>query len=257
MGFNVNLDREKHIATVTLDMPPMNIFTADREKELAQIFNGLNEEEGIRVVVVNSNPTCKHFCAGADLGFVWDCDTQEKLDRIDEIVVGYAKAIRECKWPVIVSAFGRVIGAGTVISACADVIVAAEGTTFACPEATIGFLGTSEHFELLVPKKMARYHFYTGTPITAEQLHTYGSVLDVVPRDQLEARTMQVAETIAAQSPLVLAYAKYIMNRNDDERLEEKYRFGNQYTLAFNTTKDFAECCKAFKEKRKANYIGK
>ncbi len=257
MGLNVNLDREKHIATVTLDFPPMNILSSDTEKEIKEVFTKLNDEEGIAVVVVKSNPECKHFCAGADLGFVWDCDTQEKLDAMNEIIVGYSSAVYNCKWPVITSVFGRVIGAGTVISACSDVIIAAEGTKFSCPEATIGCLGTSEHLQLILPKKLARYYFYTGEAVTAEQLKELGSVLEVVPREQLEEKTMEVAERIASQSPLVLSYVKKIMNHNDDERLAEKFRYGNQDTLTFNGTEDFKECCKAFKEKRKGVYTGK
>src|ERR1019366_5970284 len=57
--------------------------------------------------------------------------------------------------------------------------------TFGLPEVDRGALGAATHLSRLVPQQRMRSMVYTAQPATAAELHHYGSVLRVVPRDPL------------------------------------------------------------------------
>ena len=55
-----------------------------------------------------------------------------------------------------------------------------------------------------MPQHKLRAMFYTGAMITAEELLGYGTVEPVVPRAELYAAALELAEVIAAKSPIVI-----------------------------------------------------
>ena len=69
----------------------------------------------------------------------------------------------------------------------ADVIVASEDAYFGLPEVDRGALGAATHLSRLVPQHKMRAMVYTSTTATAAELHAFGSVWNVVPRDDLDA----------------------------------------------------------------------
>ena len=83
----------------------------------------------------------------------------------------------------------------------ADVIVAAEDATFGLPEVDRGALGAATHLARLVPQPLMRAMVYTCQTVTARQLLSFGTVLEVVPAGELRAAARDLAATIAAKDP--------------------------------------------------------
>ena len=94
---------------------------------------------------------------------------------------------------------------------------------------------------------------YTGSTATAEQLHAFGSVLRVVPRDQLRDAAFEVAESIAAKSPTVMRAAKESLNGIDLWDVKRSYRFEQGFTFELNLSGVSDELRDAFVEKRDAD----
>ena len=62
----------------------------------------------------------------------------------------------------------------------------------------------------------------------------YGSVLNVVPRDELVAAARAVATQIAAKNPTVIRRAKESLNGIDPVDVKRSYRFEQGFTFELN-----------------------
>jgi enoyl-CoA hydratase len=86
----------------------------------------------------------------------------------------------------------------------------------------------------LVPQHLMRALYYTARTIPAADLVTYGSVLEVVPRDRLDETALGVAAEIAAQDPRVIRAAKEALNGIDPVDVNKSYRFEQGFTFELN-----------------------
>ena len=82
-------------------------------------------------------------------------------------------------------------------------VIASEDAYFGVPEVKQGALGAATHLARLVPQHLMRTLYYTARTIPAAQLVQFGSVLEVVPRDDLDDAARKVAEEIAHIPDLV------------------------------------------------------
>ena len=256
----IQLEVENYIAKVTLNRPPHNILNRDMMIEFAEVMNGLNTRNDVRVVLLRS--AVPNFSAGADIRYIqaiadYENKNDAELKAEMEITTNMAVSIVNCRFPVVIAACGRLIGGGAVIAACADVRLASEGTIFNFPEVGMGWIGASAFVEAMLPRRLARYYVFTGKPFTAEEARSYGALLDIVPADQLEERAMKVCKEIARMAPLAVQYFKAAMNHNDNEQFYEKFMHEYQYSMRHCRTHDFKESIDAFLEKRKPEYTGK
>jgi enoyl-CoA hydratase/carnithine racemase len=246
---------EKGVAVVTFDVPPMNLFDYSIYDAFGSVFNELSGREDVFVVILRA--AGKNFSCGnvvQDLAKV----NHDTIDRHYKIVGEGLSAIYTCKKPTVCAVQGMAIGAGLAAPACCDIIIAADDASFFVPEITVGIIGASEFLQMMVPKKIARYYAYTGKPIPAYKMLQYGGVLDLYPRKELDKEAMRIAEELTSRSsPIALSCFKQYMNDNENDRLYEKFLQGKVYGKEWTLTADYAECTKAFFEKRKPNYTGK
>ncbi|MGN1413123.1 MAG: enoyl-CoA hydratase/isomerase family protein [Anaerovoracaceae bacterium] len=250
----VLLERQGKIVYVTLNNPPFNIMDQYYYGEIRAAFEEIETMDNICAVVLKSG--CKHFCAGGRLEEIQECNSDENTAVIAGAAASCMAAIYNCKVPVIASVHGKCIGAGIAMTFSADIMVCSDDATFSLAEIKAGYIGASEFLEMGMPRRLARYYIFTGDTMTAQQLQQWGTAYKVVPRNQLEEETRLIAEKIAEQSPLALNYFKEAMNINDNEQLVEKYMLESKYTTKYNSSEDCKETFKAFKEKRKPNYLG-
>jgi enoyl-CoA hydratase/carnithine racemase len=97
----------------------------------------------------------------------------------------------------------------------------------------------------------------TGEIIDAKQAFAIGLVNHVVPPDQLEAKTMEMAGRIADKGPIALRLAKEAVKLASRSNLDEGLRREvDLFALCF-ATEDKDEGVRAFLEKRKPQFKGK
>ena len=113
-------------------------------------------------------------------------------------------------------------------------MIAAQDATFGLPEVDRGALGAATHLSRLVPQHKARAMMYTSATATAAELHAFGSVLTVVPREQLRAAALAVAAEVAAKDPTVIRLAKEAFNGIDPWDVKRSYRYEQGYTFELN-----------------------
>jgi enoyl-CoA hydratase len=238
------------VAEVVLDHPPVNALDVAAWFDLADAITQAGRVPDNRAVIVRA--VGRGFCAGVDI--------KEIQARGDDALIGANRgcaaafaAVYDCEVPVICAVHGFCLGGGVGLAGNADVIVASEDATFGLPEVDRGALGAATHLARLVPQHRARAMVYMAQPATAEELYHYGSVLRVVPRDELVEAAVEVAEVIAAKSPTIIRRAKESLNGIDPVDVKRSYRFEQGFTYELHVSGVADEQRAAFVEKRDAD----
>ncbi len=247
MGITSNVD-ERGIAEVVMDNPPVNALGVAGWFELARVVRALGEQADVRVVVLRAEG--KGFNAGVDIKEMQATEGFDALIGANRGCYEAFAAVYECKVPVIAAVNGFCVGGGIGLIGNADVIVAADDATFALPEVDRGALGAATHLSRLVPQHKMRSMVYTSATATAQELHAFGSVLEVVPQADLRDAAFRVAEAIAAKSPAVIRAAKECLNGIDPWDVKRSYRFEQGFTFELNLSGVADEHRDAFVAKR-------
>ena len=95
-----------------------------------------------------------------------------------------------------------------------------------------------------------RQMVYTAKPITAQELHHFGSVAEVVPQAELREAAFRIARDIAEKSPTVMRAAKASLNGIDPIDVRRSYRYEQGFTFELNLSGVADEHRDAFVEKR-------
>lgn len=209
------------IATITLNRPEVaNAQNGDLLDELDAAWTRAAADDDVAVIVLRG--AGKHFSAGHDLGDrSWPDPSEITLERIYNIearrYLEYSLRWRNVPKPSIAAVQGRCIAGGLLLCWPCDLIVAAEDALFSDPVVLMGIGGVEYHGHTweLGPRK-AKEILFTGRPITATEGEQVGMVNMVVPRDQLDERTRELATRIAKMPPFGLRQAKRAVNQTLD-----------------------------------------
>jgi enoyl-CoA hydratase len=236
------------IAEVVVDCPPVNALTVAGWFDLADQVTAAGRDAAVRVVVLRAEG--RGFNAGVDIKEMQATEGFDALIGANRGCYAAFAAVYECAVPVVAAVHGFCLGGGIGLVGNSDVIVASDDATFGLPEVDRGALGAATHLARLVPQHKMRAMVYTSATATAAELHHFGSVLKVVPRDDLRAAAMEVAAEIAAKNPTVIRAAKESLNGIDLWDVKRSYRFEQGFTFELNLSGVSDEARDAFVEKR-------
>ena len=220
------------VAEVVVDHPPVNALPVAGWFALADAVRAAGQDPGVRAVVLRAEG--RGFNAGVDIKeFQRDSGFTALVGANRGCFAAFA-AFYECAVPVIAAVHGFCLGGGIGLVGNADVIVASDDATFGLPEVERGALGAATHLSRLVPQHKMRAMVYTAATATAAELHAFGSVLRVVPREALRDAALEVAGDIAAKDPTVIRAAKESLNGIDLQDVHRSYRYEQGYTFELN-----------------------
>lgn len=220
------------IATVTMDSPPVNALSIADTYRLAEIFNAYKADTNVKVAILTAEG--KGFNAGVDIKEMQLLEGHEGALRTGDACYEAFGAVYDCAVPVIAAVQDFCLGLGIGLVGNCDLVLAAAGVKFAMPEVDNGALGAATHTARLVPEKVMRHMIYTCEPVTAEQLHGWGSIWEVTEPGELMARTRALAMTIASKSGAVIRKAKWSLNGIDPVDVHRSYRFEQGFTYELN-----------------------
>jgi enoyl-CoA hydratase len=139
--------------------------------------------------------------------------------REKEIYLEMTERWRNSPKPTIAEIQGSVISGGMMLAWMCDLIVCSEDARFRdATAAEMGIAGVEfwQHpYEMSVRK--AKEWLMTGHWISAQEAERRGMINHVVPREQLAARTLELAKTIAAKNPFTMKLVKQAMNFAQDQ----------------------------------------
>jgi enoyl-CoA hydratase len=220
------------IAEVIMNNPPVNALPAAGWFDVARQVADAGGNPDVRAVILRAEG--RGYNAGVDIKQMQRTEGFTALLGVNRGCYAAFKAIYECAVPVIAAVHGFCLGGGIGLVGNSDVIIAAEDATFGLPEVDRGALGAATHLSRLVPQHKMRAMVYTSATATAAELHHFGSVHAVVPRDKLREAALEFAEQIAAKDPLVIRRAKESLNGIDLWDVNRSYRFEQGFTFELN-----------------------
>jgi len=222
------------VAEVIIDFPPVNALPVQGWFDLANAVTAAGKDAAVRAVVIAAEG--RGFCAGVDIKQMQQAHGHEALIGASRGCFAAFAAVYDCPVPVIAAVQGFCLGGGVGLAGNADVVIAADGATFGLPEVDRGALGAATHLSRLVPQQLMRAMVYTCRTVTARQLHSFGTVLDVVPTADLRAAALAVAGEIAAKDPATIRLAKQSLNGIDPVDVKRSYRYEQGFTFELNLT---------------------
>jgi enoyl-CoA hydratase len=178
----------------------------------------VSDDESCRVVILTGSG--RGFCAGVDLQYVDDSAADNK-GRPAQLMPGQVSwsaitpKLRDVRQPIIAGVNGPATGAGLALVLGSDIRLTAASASFAVSFVRVGLsgadMGTSWLLPRLVGVARAQEPMLTGRRFDAEEALRIGLVVDVVPDDELEARALQVAESVLANSTFGVTMTKDVM----------------------------------------------
>jgi len=252
------LERRQRVAVITINRPEKrNALNIKTREEGAVLLDQLRQDDSVRVVVFTGAGD-KAFMAGADIAeFAGRTANMQR-----EVMLGRSlfTAIDTFPKPVIAMINGYCLGGGCELALACDLRIASETASFGQPEINLGIIpggGGTQRLTRLVGEGKAMELILTGELIDAKTAFVIGLVNHVVPVDQLEAKTLEIANRIAEKGPIALRLAKEAIKLASRSNLDEGLkREVDLFALCF-ATEDKDEGVKAFLEKRKPNFQGR
>lgn len=223
---------EPGIVAVTVDYPPVNAIPSRGWFELGDAITAAGADPTTHAVILRAEG--RGFNAGVDIKEMQRTEGFTALIDANRGCFHAFRAVYECAVPVIAAVNGFCVGGGIGLVGNSDVIVASDDATFGLPEVERGALGAATHLSRLVPQHLMRRLFFTAATVDAATLHHFGSVHEVVPRDQLDEAALRVARDIAAKDTRVIRAAKEALNLIDVQRVHSSYRMEQGFTFELN-----------------------
>lgn len=240
---------ENRVAQIVYDRPPVNAMNAEAYGEMAKIFSEVSNKKGVRCVILRTKG--KGFIGGNDVDEI-AAHTKENHSAYQEIVGSAVMAVKNCKLPVIAMVQGYAIGSGMLIALACDLVIAGEKAWFMLPEVSLGIIAGMSFAMNDLPEKVIHYMCLTGNRVSAEELKGQGAVNLVTGAEELEQKTLEIAEKIAGQPPETVRSYKECVKKEYNHRSEEFFQMETAYTHEILETEEKKECLQAFYEKREA-----
>lgn len=247
-----------HIAVLTMDRPPVNAVDRQMQFDMMKVMDELSETPEARVAILTG--AGKMFCAGSDLkarrlaaetegiGFHWAVQRRNR---------GMFDCITECAIPVIGALNGPALGAGLVLAAACDILIAADSAYVALPEIGVGLIGGGRHAQRLFSHSKVRRMVLGGHKVPAAELYRLGVIEECVPGDKLMERARAIASEISEKSPIAVRLGKHSLNTGEFMTIRDGLRFEVTQSRILGDSEDAKEAQRAFVEKRKPVFKGR
>ena len=243
---------EAGIAEVTLNRPDR--YNALGSRMVGELGEAVEEIEGsgeVRAMILTGAGD-KAFCSGVDLKERAEMDADGRWSH-NRTLGAFAERLARLQVPTIAALNGLAFGGGLEIALACDFRLTAEGASFALPEVGIGIVpgaGGTQRLPRLIGVMRAKELILTGRRISTEDALDMGLVSKVVPRSSLMEEARSLAQEIAANSPLALAYAKAAVDLASETTIEQGLRYETAAIRATLSSEDYKIGLAAFAEKR-------
>jgi len=257
MGF-ISKRIEDQVAVVSLNKPPANALSSALLKELSSLFDELQFDETVRVVVLQGEG--RFFSAGADIKEFTTINTATEFSELAESGQTIFERIEQFPKPVIASIHGAALGGGLELAMACHIRYVTENVKLGLPELQLGLVpgfAGSQRLPRYVGMAKAAEMLFTSEPISGKEAVQWGLANATFPEEELHNASLQLAKKIATKSPLALSKAIELLNYSKHENYyigvkKEADSFGDIFVSL-----DAKEGISAFIEKRQPQFTGK
>jgi enoyl-CoA hydratase/carnithine racemase len=255
--------KENGIATIIMNRPEKrNALSPGLFQGIFSSVDDAASDDNISVIIITG--TGEAFCSGADVKSMAAGDLQRRPKRPPEQTENvrrapFAQQFRDCPKPIIAAMNGVAVGVGLDLALSCDIRIASDKARF-----TIGYVrrgmvpaaGSAWYLPRLLGMDKALKVIWTSEMISAEEAEKLGLVTMVVPHDELESATLDIAEQIAKAPTLAVQAAKKAVYESLDLNLDKSLELTMTIRQGLLGTQDFHESATAFVEKREPTFKG-
>lgn len=243
----------ENIGTITFNnYEKRNSLSKDFINEIIEALDNLINKKA-RAVILRAPKGVKVWSAGHDVKELSGPgrDPLSYNDPLEQLL----RAVERFPAPVIAMIEGGVWGGACELALTSDIIIAAHSATFAITPARLGVPYNSAgilHFLNILPINIVKEMFFTAQPIDAERALRIGILNHLVPAEELESFTFDMAKKIAANSALSISVIKEqlrLLSKAHPLSPETFERIQGLRRLVYDSN-DYKEGIKAFMEKR-------
>ena len=242
----------EHVAEILLDRPDaLNAVSTALARDLAAATTLVAAAPDVRAVVLSSSSE-RAFCVGADLKERNRFTDADLLAQRPVAAAAY-RGVLDLPVPAVAAVNGFALGGGFELALSCDLIVADETAVVGLPEVSVGLVPGGGGTQLLTRRvgwSRAADLVFTARRLDAGEALAHGCVDRVVPAGQARAAALELAEAIAANSPVGVRQAKRAMRLGLDVDLATGLVVEEAAWRATAFSPDRAEGIRAFVERR-------
>jgi enoyl-CoA hydratase/carnithine racemase len=256
------------ISVWTLNRPgKLNALNSQSHKEIKEQCARVESDDSVRCVVIRGAPPPEPeegrrpkppaFAAGADISEFSGKDSDDVRPFFED---NAWEAVWNLSKPTIAMVDGFALGGGTELALSCDIRIASDRSTFGQPEINLGLIpggGGTQRLCRLVGYGRAMEIVLAGGMIPAEDALQMGIVNRVVPAEELESVTMELAGEIARKSPYTTKVAKRAVRGALDLPFSEGVLMERSEFVALFDTEDKEIGVQAFLERSEAKWVGR
>jgi len=255
--------KEEGIATITFNRPDeRNIFSPEMLESIYQALDDAAKDDKVRVLVITG--TGQVFNTGGDVKAM-----VKQYDQPGKGVKGREQGVNDIplttlvhrfEKPVIAAVNGVAAAGGLDLALACDIRIASDRARFAevfIRRGRIPPSGGTYFLPRLVGIDRACLLIWTGDMIDAKEAERIGLVTMVVPHEDLENTTRDLAEKLAKGPPLAIQKAKCAIYEGLGMDLESTLKYVAPIFKELQDTEDHKEGARAFVEKREPVFKGR
>ena len=208
---HLGYEKKDGVGVIKFDTPDskVNALSIEVQQEFVEVFSQAELDPSVKSIVVTSGkPGC--FIAGADIGMLENCKTQEEMTALSQKGQEIFQRVESCQKPVVAAIMGSCLGGGleAALGCHYRIAVDSKKTNLGVPEVMLGLLpgaGGTQRLLREIPTTDAMDMMLTGKNIPAKKAKKLGLVDHLV--DTLgpglkdpETRTLEYLEEVAIQT---------------------------------------------------------
>lgn len=250
-------DRDGGIVVLTLNDPERrNAMTEAMGDAIAEAFDRLTDDATARVVVLTG--AAPAFSAGGDLDMLAELGRRardEAFDAAPFMREFYARflAVRRSPVPVVAAVNGHAVGAGLCVALACDLRIAAQDARLGLNFARLG-LHPGMGGSWLLPRALGMQRgaelLYTGRLASGRDFADWGACLEALPTADVLPAALELAEQIAASSPMVVRQLRETLAGSATATLDEQLGREAAAQAVNYASDEFVEGLTAVREKR-------
>lgn len=260
------------ILWLTLNRPhKLNALTFPLLREMREILFDARFDRGVRCIVITGSG--RGFCAGMDFSGSANPNPDPKPDGLEEAgttdIEGYRLnfrhetetyiALRRMEVPIIAMVNGPCVGAGFDLASHCDLAVVSTAARFQVAYVKRGLyadLGGFWSLPKVIGWRKAMELMMTGRFMNAEEAHDAGFSNYLVEPEDLEERTMQLAQEIEAGPPIGQKIGKLLAVRTANMDFDTAMQWSESAIPLVGLSRDSTEGAQSFREKREPEFKG-
>jgi 2-(1,2-epoxy-1,2-dihydrophenyl)acetyl-CoA isomerase len=255
--------KKEGIATIILNRPDkMNALSPGIFEGIHKAVEDASKDNEVRVLVITG--TGSAFCSGADVKALAKNAKQpageERQREVRRPPVHLALLLQRCEKPVIAAINGVAVGFGLDLALACDIRIASDKARLSEAYIRRGMLpagGGTFFLPRLVGIDRACLLAWTGDMIDAKEAERMGLVTMVVPHDELESATRELAEKIAKGPAVAIQKTKRAIYEGLGMDLETSLQYTMSVRQELLKSEDHKEGTTSFVEKRAPVFKGK